>query len=333
VKPLVALNPARWRDGLLYLSLLFFNNYNEMKKANTLVQQAIEAVPAFGQSYEKFRNQMLAEGKSVNSISNYGRKIATLVLRFGVLPETLSTDQVNMHLAEMRVKGMNTSLSEFKHTIYGLRSYHQALGIGHKAARLPSIRKESRLPVVLSQAECRRLFSAPSLHKHRVLLGLVYSAGLRMSELRSLRIEDIDSDRMMLHIRAGKTRKDRYVPLAGCLLAGLRKYYLESRPRIYLFNGQRPGSPMSDKGVGWIMREAVKKAGIRKHATLHTLRHSYATHLLEMGMDILRVKELLGHSRILTTMIYLHVIDRAESRAFSPLDRLYPSASVQGHAQ
>jgi site-specific recombinase XerD len=292
-----------------------------MKKSKTLVQQAIEAVPEFGQRYEKFRNMMLAHGKSVESIENYGRKIATVVLRFRELPENLSTDQVNTHLAEMR--GKNLSLSEYKHTIFGLRSYYKALGISRRSLRLPPVRKDGSLPVVLSQDECRRLFAAPAMRKHRILLGLTYSAGLRMSELRALRIEDVDSDRMQLRIRAGKNRKDRYVPLAGCLLEGLRKYYRAERPSIYLFNGHHPGTPISDKGVGYIMREAVKKAGIRKRATLHTLRHSYATHLLEMGMDILRLKSLLGHSRIQTTMIYLHVINLPGGKSFSPLDILY----------
>ncbi len=300
-----------------------------MKKTKTLVERAIEAVPGFGQSYEKFLNMMLAGGRSVKSIDNYGRKIAVVALRFGALPESLTTHQVNAHLAEMRNSVKCPSQSEFKHTIYGLRAYNKALGINRKAARLPSIRKESRLPVVLSQSECKRLFSAPSDRKHRVLLALVYSAGLRVSELRSLRIEDVDSDRMQLRIRAGKNRKDRYVPLAGCLLEGLRKYYSEARPKVYLFNGYLSGTPISQKGVGWIMHEAVKKAGIRKRATLHTLRHSYATHLLEMGMDILHVKDLMGHGSVKTTMVYLHAIDRESSRTFSPLDRLYHFDAVK----
>jgi hypothetical protein len=136
-----------------------------MKKAKTLVQQAIEAVPEFGQSYEKFRNMMLAHGKSVESINNYSRKLAVIVLRFQALPETLTAEQVNTHLAEMRSR--NLSLSEYKHTIFGLRNYHKALGIRRRAVRLPSVRKDGSLPVVLSQKECRRLFAAPS---NRLLL-------------------------------------------------------------------------------------------------------------------------------------------------------------------
>jgi site-specific recombinase XerD len=128
---------------------------------------------------------------------------------------------------------------------------------------------------------------------------------------------------MMIHIRQSKYRKDRYVPLSPLILKGLRKYYYSCQPVEYLFNGNEPGTPMSVRGIQWALREAVKKCKLQKGITLHTLRHSYATHLLEFGMDILTIKDLLGHERIDTTMIYLHVAKPRQTNLFSPFDRLY----------
>jgi len=155
------------------------------------------------------------------------------------------------------------------------------------------------------------------------LLSLMYSAGLRAREASRLKLGDIDSGRMMIHNRRSKYNKDRYVPLSPLMLAGLRKYYYACRPVEYLFNGNEPGSQLSVRGMQWALREAVKKCKLQKRITLHTLRHSYATHLLEYGMDIVTIKELLGHERIETTLIYLHVAKPNRSNLFSPLDRLY----------
>jgi integrase/recombinase XerD len=138
-----------------------------------------------------------------------------------------------------------------------------------------------------------------------------------------LKIADIDSGRMMIHIRQSKFNKDRYVPLSPLILHGLRKYYYACQPVEYLFNGNSAGTPLSIKGMQWALRESIKKCKLQKGISLHTLRHSYATHLLEEGMDIVSIKELLGHERIQTTMVYLHVAKPIRSNLFSPFDRLY----------
>jgi integrase/recombinase XerD len=192
-----------------------------------------------------------------------------------------------------------------------------------KAFKLPSLKLEHKLPVVLNYQESMALFNAPQLLKHRVLLALIYSAGLRAQEASRLKIADIDSGRMMIHIRQSKYHKDRYVPLSPMILRGLRTYYYACKPVEYLFNGNTPGSPLSVRGIQWVLRESVRKCKLHKRITLHTLRHSYATHLLEFGMDILSIKELLGHARINTTMIYLHVAKPRRTNLFSPLDCLY----------
>lgn len=197
------------------------------------------------------------------------------------------------------------------------------MGINDKIVQLPKIRRDKKLPVVLNHKECKALFNAPGLLKHRVLLSFLYSAGLRAREASKMKLSDIDSGRMMIHIRQGKFNKDRYVPLSPIILKGLRKYYCACRPVDYLFNGKEPGSQLSTMGMRSALREAVKKCNLQKGITLHTLRHSYATHLLEFGMDIVSIKELLGHASINTTMVYLHVAKPDRSNLFSPLDRLY----------
>jgi site-specific recombinase XerD len=291
------------------------------EKTLTLVQQAIEQVEGFAQSYERFVIRLRVEQKSSTTIEEYSRKIAALSLHYMRLPEDLTVEQMDSYLVRKQQEGRSNSM--FKPIVFGLRAYYKAIGLERQSIPLPAIKKSHKLPQVLNYDECKRLFRAPKMLKHRVLLSLIYSAGLRLSELTRLKIADIDSSRMLIHIRESKNRKDRYVPLSRYVLTGLRKYYLLERPKVYLFNGAETGKPISGRGVEWIMREACKRAGILKEVSVHSLRHSYATHLLEMGVDILRVKELMGHHRIDTTMIYLHVINPAYVQAFSPLDKLY----------
>lgn len=266
--------------------------------------------------------QVTLNGYSASTLTNYGRCIAKLSLYFGCTPLELEDEQINEYLIELNAT-QSPSKSYFKHTVYGLRYVFRLMNRYDRAIRLPSIKKAKTLPVVLSRKECKRLFRAPRLLRHRVLLMLIYSAGLRIGEVCRLKIEDIDSDRMRIHVRQSKGRKDRYVVLSPMILKGLRKYYRGERPVKWLFNGKQPGTPISTTGIQWAMREAVKKAGIRKKATVHTLRHSFATHLLEAGLDIISVKEQMGHVRIESTMEYLHIARINPQQAFSPLDGLY----------
>jgi integrase/recombinase XerD len=204
-------------------------------------------------------------------------------------------------------------------------------GLKEKLIELPSIKRDKSLPVVLSREEVKRLLSAPKLLKHRILLALLYGCGLRCFEARNVRLADLDFDRKMLHVQKGKCKKDRYVPLSHHLIRGLKKYIEAESPQEWLFNGKPDGrsggdfdSRYSQRGVQWAVNMARKAAGIQKAMTVHTLRHTYATHLLEDGLDIVSIKELLGHSCIETTMIYLHVAKTGRKAPFSPLDTLYP---------
>jgi len=176
--------------------------------------------------------------------------------------------------------------------------------------------------VVLSQQEVRDLLKACTLLKHSILLATVYGCGLRCAEVRQLAIADVDLGRGMVHVRNGKGGKDRYVPLGTMLVRGIKKYLEAEHPHRWLFEGTN-GECLSQRGTQWAVSQAVKRAGIIKEVSTHTLRHSYATHLLEQGLDIVTIKELLGHAAIETTMIYLHIAKPSARTAFSPLDNLY----------
>ena len=197
------------------------------------------------------------------------------------------------------------------------------MGMNKNAIALPSLKKDAKLPVILNMQELRALFAAPNLLKHRIVLTLIYSAGLRGQEVINLKISDVDFERKTIHIRQSKFKKDRIVPLSEYMATGLKKYLQAENPYIYLFNGKEPDGRYSVKGLSWVMRESLKKTSITKEVSLHSLRHSYATHLLEQGLNIVTLKELLGHASITTTMIYLHVAQCPLIKAHSPLDRLY----------
>lgn len=179
------------------------------------------------------------------------------------------------------------------------------------------------MPIVLNRGELRELFKAPTLLKHRIVLTLIYSAGLRGQEVINLKISDIDFERKTIHIRQSKYKKDRIVPLSNVMADGLRKYIGMEHPHTWLFNGKEPDGRYSVRGLSWVMRETLKKTSIKKDVNLHSLRHTYATHLLEEGLDIVTLKGLLGHAEITTTMIYLHVAQCPAIKAHSPLDTLY----------
>jgi integrase/recombinase XerD len=177
------------------------------------------------------------------------------------------------------------------------------------------------LPNVLSKEEVKRILEAPSNVKHRTMLILIYSCGLRRSELLNLQKQDIDSNRMIVIIRRGKGAKDRIVPLSSKVLALLREYYKMFRPKKWLFEGQY-GGQYSEKSLTSVLKLAVEKAGISKPVSLHWLRHSFATHLLEKGTDLRYIQELLGHNSSKTTEIYTHVSTKSLQKIQSPFDDL-----------
>jgi len=180
------------------------------------------------------------------------------------------------------------------------------------------VRKPETLPVVLSIEEVQRLLdSIPNL-KHKTIMSLIYGCGLRISELVNLKCADIDKDRMLVRVEQAKGGKDRYVVLSDNLLDLICKYYSSYKPSYYLFEGQKASNPYSTTSIQSLFRTAKKKAGITKKATVHTLRHSFATHLLDRGTDIRYIQELLGHKNLATTQIYTHISTFNLSKVKSP---------------
>jgi len=184
-----------------------------------------------------------------------------------------------------------------------------------------NLRKPSVLPTVLSAKEISKILEVTNNLKHKTILVLIYSAGLRLGELVNLEIGDIDSESMKIHIREAKGKKDRYVMLSEKVLQLLREYYRKYKPERYIIEGQN-GGKYSPKSVQSVFKRALKKAGIRKKATVHTLRHSFATHLLDEGTDIRYIQELLGHKKLETTQIYTHVSSYSINKIKSPADNL-----------
>jgi site-specific recombinase XerD len=294
------------------------------KSEFTTVERAIQTVDGFQKVFNTLRQQTILRGQSQSTLDNYIRQIALISLKFNKLPENISEEEINEYLTALALCPKSPSRSSFKHAIYGLRYYYRHIGQTNRAINLPSLKQEVKLPVILNREELRQLFKAPTLLKHRIALALIYSGGLRSQEASNMKISDIDFVRKTIHIRQSKYKKDRIVPLSDFMAKGLKKYLAVENPHIWLFNGKDSDGRYSSKGLNWVMREALKKAGIKKEVSLHTLRHSYATHLLEDGVNILLIKKLLGHAKIETTMIYLHVAQCPIASAHSPLDTLYP---------
>lgn len=297
---------------------------NIMKQQEaTLVQRACTKVAGFKDLHNRLEKKIIVSGKSLSTLNNYMRCIAHLSLYFNCLPTNLNLEQIEEYLFSVKKENKTPSESFFKHTVYGLRFLFRCEGLNDRAIKLPKLKRDNRLPVVLGRSEMRDLLKAPALLKHRVLIGLLYGCGLRCHEARSVLIKDVDFERNMIHVRQSKGRKDRYVPIGIHLSRGLKNYLESEQPQKWLFNGKNHQEGFSQKGVQWVVRESTKKTGIQKHVTVHTLRHTYATHLLEDGLDIVSIKELLGHVNIVTTMVYLHVAKSGRQAPFSPLDRLY----------
>jgi integrase/recombinase XerD len=290
----------------------------------TIVGEACNKVTGFEQLYKELERAINVSGKSASTLTNYGRQLAHLALHYDLLPTELDSEQVLDYLHLVKANG-TPSATFFKFTVYGMRYACKLRGLPYQQFSLPSIERNDKLPVVLNASEVRALMKACDLLKHRLLIGLCYGCGLRCAEVRQLRIADVDTERGMIHVHQGKGKKDRCLPMGTMLGRGIRSYIDAEKPRQFLFEGNK-GEAYSQRGAQWAISQAVKKAGIVKEVTLHTLRHTYATHLLEQGVNILVIKELLGHAHIETTMIYLHLARPSANLAFSPMDTLYNQA-------
>jgi site-specific recombinase XerD len=281
----------------------------------------------------KIRDQMLAEmelrGMSVRTQDTYLMCCRQFVGHFMKSPEQLGAAETKAFILHL-IRERQASPSSVGVHVAAMRFlYRVVLRNAEAVEDLPRPKVPIRLPVVPSREDVSRLLKAVRSLKYRTILMLAYGAGLRVSEVCQLQVPDIDSEQMVLRIRAGKGGKDRLVPLSRRMLAALRRYWVKARPpRSCLFPGRRPETPITKDAVRKVLKCAVKDAGLTKHLSPHSLRHGFATHLLEDGEDIRVLQSILGHSHVQTTAHYARVTTRRLGKVKSPLDRLEKSAST-----
>ena len=271
---------------------------------------------------QRMIDDMDLEQKPANTQRAYIRNVAALAKFFGKSPDQLDVEQIREYLLYL-VREKKCSGSTYRQVLASIRYlFRKTLGRDWVVPGIKQTRVEKKLPVVMSMEEVNRFFEALKSLKYRAILMTAYACGVRVSEVVSLRVSDIDSDRMMVRVEQGKGRKDRYVPLAKRLLVVLREYWKAARPDGYLFPGRKPGRPLSETTVWRNCKRAAKEAGLKKNIYTHTLRHSFATHHLENGTDLRTIQVLLGHKNLNTTALYTHVSNKQIASATSPLDLL-----------
>jgi site-specific recombinase XerD len=270
---------------------------------------------------QRFIDDLRLRNYARRTISTYVSQVAAFARHFGRSPEVLGPEQVRAY--QLHLLHRQVSWSTFNQTVCALRFlYGTTLGRAEQVPLIPFGKRPKTLPTVLSPEEVLRLIAAAPAGRDRVLLQLAYGCGLRLGELLHLRVRDIDSARMVIHVRQGKGSKDRLVPLSRRLLEELRGYWRRYRPDRWLFPGKQPDGGMSGSNVQRRFSRLVQRVGLSKHCTMHTLRHSYATHLLEAGVDLLTLKALLGHKSLETTARYVHVSTQRLQHTPSLLDLL-----------
>jgi integrase/recombinase XerD len=255
----------------------------------------------------------------------YIQQVARFAAHFGRSPDQLNAEDIRTYLVHLK-ETQQVSWSAFKQAVSALRFFYRiTLGRAELIPEIPYPRHSKKLPTVLSHEEVARLLQAVRQPKHHAVLATIYAAGLRISEALSLKVSDIDSERMVITVREGKGRKDRTVMLSPQLLALLRRYARQTSPSGWLFPGRRRDRPLHATAVQRACAQARVAARISKPATVHTLRHSFATHLLEAGTDLRLIQTLLGHRSVKTTSIYTHVSAQRLHSTPSPFDRLEAS--------
>lgn len=256
---------------------------------------------------------------SKNTISSYVMVVQMAQQYFNKSLNKVDETELHKYFYHM-VHTKKVSYSYQKQIAMGLKLYYkEVFNTSINLEFLFPKRKPEKLPVILSKKDIEKIIGKVTNIKHKSMIALVYSAGLRIGELIDLKISDIDSSRMIIHIKFAKGNKDRIIPLSEKLLVMLRVYYKEYTPKEYMFEGQK-GGKYTTSSFGKLLKRAAQKAKINKNITAHTLRHSYATHLLEKGIDIRVIQKLLGHNSIKTTMIYTQVATSILLNVKSPFD-------------
>ncbi|HUJ89532.1 MAG TPA: tyrosine-type recombinase/integrase [Syntrophorhabdales bacterium] len=274
---------------------------------------------------EKTRRRLMIEDMQLRGLSPHTQAAylmrVTLFARFcNKHPDHLGEKEIREYLLHL-VNEQHASYGVVTQTYYALRFlYRITMKRPWEVEKIPCMKKPERLPVILDKEEVRRIFAATANLKHRTMLMLAYSAGLRVSEVARLKTSDIDTTHMTVRVQQGKGKKDRYTILSKVALETLIAYLRRYRPTAWLFPSVIPGRPITAGSIMLVIRAARRRSGLTKPATMHCLRHAFATHLIEEGTDLHRVQLLLGHKSPRTTALYLHVSRKNLSEIISPLD-------------
>jgi len=270
---------------------------------------------------QRMIDDMTARRFSEATQKDYVRNVRNFTAFLGRSPDTATSDDLRrfqLHMAQQQVSPWSINAA-----IAALRFFFTVTLERPDLVRpLRIVNEPRKAPVVLSQEEAARLLEAAPGLKYKAALSVAYGAGLRVSEVANLKVSDIDSERMTLRVEQGKGQRDRYVMLSPQLLELLRDWWRASRPQVWLFPGQNPINPMTPRQLNRAVHAAKDLAGIAKRVSPHTLRHSFATHLLEQGVDIRVIQVLLGHAKLETTALYTRVAVNTVRDIKSPLDRL-----------
>ena len=272
---------------------------------------------------EKFKQWLRSKRYSESTITTYSEALKSFLVFYRNKPIiNITNEDVIVYNNEHILKN-NLSASFQNQTVNAIKLFFQT--IRDTKMMVDKIHRPKRakvLPNVLSKEEIKLILNAHSNIKHKAMLSMIYSCGLRRSELLHLRFSDIDANRNIVLLKNAKGKKDRIAPLSPKILQMLREYYKDYKPAVWLFEGQIKGEQYSEQSLQSVLKQALQKAGIKKPVTLHWLRHSYATHLLESGTDLRYIQELLGHSSSKTTEIYTHVSTKSLQQIKSPFDDL-----------
>jgi integrase/recombinase XerD len=276
---------------------------------------------------------MVVRGMAVKTREAYLAAVASLARFYQRPPDQISEAEVQAYLLHL-IRDRHRSWSTCNIVVHGLRFlYHVTLKRDRVTFAIPGRRQPGKIPHILSTEDVRRILAATTNPKHHVMLATTYAAGLRVSELVHLRVSDIDSARMTIRVEQGKGAKDRYTLLAATLLDELRAYWRQERPRTWLFAARGSDRPLDPSGIQRAYTVAKRRAGIVKPGGIHALRHAFATHLLEAGVDVPTIQRLLGHRALSTTSRYFHLAHPTVLGHRSPLDLLAEPATPAPSAQ
>jgi integrase/recombinase XerD len=276
-----------------------------------------------GRLRDRMVMDMELKNLSPRTIKTYLYWMKQFTIHYGKSPEQLGDEEIRDYLHYI-LKNKKASQASMNQAYSALKFfYERTLQREWNGSKIPRSKIPKKLPVVLSQDEVQRIFSATKNLKHLAALMVIYSGGLRVGEAVKLKLSDIDKERMTIRIRQGKGAKDRYTILGERSLEVIREYWHAYHPQNWLFPGKKTGNYLSVSSIQRAFQGSLTRAGISKQASVHTLRHSFATHLLERGIDLYFIQRLLGHTSPKTTSVYIHVARKNIAQIKSPIDFLY----------